>query len=160
MYVLDLVLILCCYVSGAIHTLSNGFKYELAAEVALLTRNIKVRSVAYGARESRSQGGRVLVGTASKGSEGYTGYARVSNTEFANMGQEGYRDSYDPRYVLAYVGTGDVTDIKPSYMKGNTFHHCYSTAIGVFGGNLLPIEDNVVHRTVGAGRLFFLFIMA
>ena len=124
----------------------------MAAEVAVLTRNIKIRSEAYATRESTSQGGRVLVGVMSKGTSGFKGYARISNVEFAYMGQEGFRDDYDPRYAVTYLGTGDVTEIKPSFLKENSFHHGYATAIGMFGANQVPIEDNVIHRTVAAGK--------
>ena len=46
-----------------------------------------------------------------------TGYARVENAEFYHMAQEGYVNYEDPRFALAYLGTGQVTANKPSYIK-------------------------------------------
>jgi hypothetical protein len=83
-----------------------------------------------------------------------SGWARISNIEFYQGGQLGYNEAYDPRFALAWVETGDVTEARPSYVKNSTFHHCFATAIGVFGAGYIAIENNVVHRPVGAGRLY------
>ncbi len=80
-----------------------------------------------------------------------TGYARLSDVEFYHTGQEGWTDSYDPRYSLAFLNAGEVSDAKPSYISKCTFHHGFSPAIGVFGTDKLPIEDNVIYHTVGSG---------
>lgn len=45
------------------------------------------------------------------------GNARVENAEFYHMGQEGYIDYEDPRFALAYLKTGQVTDVKSSYIR-------------------------------------------
>ena len=79
------------------------------------------------------------------------GYARISNVEFHRSGQEGYVAHYDPRFSLAFLDTGTVSDIKPSYVRANAFHDGFSTAIGVFGANELDISNNVIHHTVGSG---------
>lgn len=64
------------------------------------------------------------------------------------MGQEGYIDSYDPRYAVAFMDSGPVTNLKPSYIRNNAFHHGFSPAIGVYNAQNMPIEDNVVHHCV------------
>ena len=64
------------------------------------------------------------------------------------MGQEGYIDPYDPRYVVSFVDTGGITANRPSYVIFNAFHHCFSPAIGVFNMADLKIEDNVIHHTI------------
>lgn len=81
-----------------------------------------------------------------------SGWARVSNTKFVNMGQLGYREAFDPRLAIAYAQTGEVTDIKPSYVRNNVFLYGLSSQIGVFGATGIPIEGNVLHGFVGAGE--------
>nr|XP_039260770.1 fibrocystin-L-like [Styela clava] len=119
--------------------------YDIRAEVALLTRNIKVIGEDYNDLYTHSFGARVLV--AGVGST--RGYARVQNVEFYHTGQEGFIDNYDPRYSLAFLNTGSVDTIKPSSVKRNVFHHGFNTAIGVFGASLLEVKGNIIHHTVG-----------
>lgn len=52
------------------------------------------------------------------------------------------------RYALAFLNTG-VVEGNTSYVRGNSFHDCFITGIGVFGTDNLTVEDNVVHHTVG-----------
>ena len=78
----------------------------------------------------------------------FSGYARISNVEFYHMGQEGYIDTYDPRYAVAFMDSGPVTPLKPSYVKNNAFHHGFSPAIGVYNAQNMPIENNVIHHCV------------
>ena len=68
------------------------------------------------------------------------------------MGQEGWPDYYDPRFSLAFLNTGDVTDAKPSYVTSCAFHDNYNTAFGAFGANGLIFENNVVYKTVGTSE--------
>ena len=50
---------------------------------------------------------------------------------------------------MAFLDIGNI-DRNTSYVRGNSFHDGFNTAIGVFGTNSLEIENNVIHRTVGA----------
>lgn len=52
------------------------------------------------------------------------------------------------RFALAFLNTG-LVEGNASYVRGNSFHDCFNTGIGVFGTDNLPVEDNVVHHTVG-----------
>ncbi|VDH99664.1 Hypothetical predicted protein, partial [Mytilus galloprovincialis] len=117
----------------------NGKTLSVRAEVGLLSRNIKSRRGDYSDLYPESFGGYILVGASSIG----TGYARISNVEFYHMGQEGYTEDYDPRYAIAYVDHGPVSNNKPSYVKSNAFHHGFSPAIGIYNTQSLPVEDNV-----------------
>lgn len=83
----------------------------------------------------------------------FAGYARISNVEFFQSGQEGFNDPYDPRFSLTFLNTGAVSDIRPSYVTNSAFHHGFSPAIGVFGTNGITISGNVIHNTVGTGTL-------
>lgn len=51
------------------------------------------------------------------------------------------------RYCLALL---DVGNLKSSYIRGNSFHDGFNTAIGVFGTHELTVVDNVIHHTVGS----------
>jgi hypothetical protein len=80
-----------------------------------------------------------------------SGYARLSNVEFYHTGQEGYTDEYDPRFSVAFVAVGTVSDIRPSIVTKCSFHNGFNTAIGAFGTSSLNIMDNVVFGSIGNG---------
>ncbi|KAK3107032.1 hypothetical protein FSP39_005622 [Pinctada imbricata] len=127
---------------------ADGWTLEMKAEVGLLTRNVKVIGEAYNGMEQESFGARIIVGRTSQGSTTYIGYARISNTEFYRTGQEGWVESYDPRFSVAWSDLGAVSNVRPSYVKKSAFHHGFSPAIGAYSTDNLPIEDNVIHGTV------------
>uniref|UniRef100_A0A673FZ74 Fibrocystin-L-like n=1 Tax=Sinocyclocheilus rhinocerous TaxID=307959 RepID=A0A673FZ74_9TELE len=116
--------------------------YQLAGNVALLTRNIKIIGQEYPEMNTQSYGARVLVGT-------FFRKAQIRNVQFYNTGQEGWNDLSDPRYSLVFYKLGRV--VGESYIKGCAFHNGFAPAIGVFGTDGLSIEDNVIHHTVGEG---------
>uniref|UniRef100_G3NDK3 PKHD1 like 1 n=1 Tax=Gasterosteus aculeatus aculeatus TaxID=481459 RepID=G3NDK3_GASAC len=118
--------------------------YTLAADVGLLTRNIKIIGEEYPEMISESFGARVLVGSYS-----WNG-AQMRNVEFFRSGQEGWTDSTDPRYSVAFLNLGEVSE-EDSYIQGCAFHDGFSPAIGVFETEGLNVDDNVVHHTVGEG---------
>lgn len=80
-----------------------------------------------------------------------SGYARLSNVEFYHTGQEGFTEEYDPRFSVAYVAVGTVSDIRPSMITKCSFHNGFNTAIGAYGIGSLNITDNVVFGTIGNG---------
>nr|XP_055075127.1 fibrocystin-L-like [Misgurnus anguillicaudatus] len=123
--------------------------YQLAGNVGLLTRNIKIIGQEYPAMNTQSYGARVLVGTFTDGQNTYRGKAQIRNVEFYHTGQEGWNDPSDPRYSLAFLNLGNVAG--ESYIKGCAFHDGFAPAIGVFGTDGLNIDDNVIHHTVGEG---------
>ncbi|XP_043922185.1 fibrocystin-L-like [Protopterus annectens] len=128
----------------------TGQNYTLAADVGLLTRNIKIIGEDYPQLIEESFGARVLVSTFQYKGVQLRGAARIRNVEFYHTGQEGYRDSFDPRYSLAFLNLGQ-TSQNESYVQGCSFHHGFSPAIGVFGTNGLDIDDNIIYFTVGEG---------
>lgn len=134
---------------GETHSVTGtGYSYTLAADVALLTRNIKIIGEEYPDMMKESFGGRVLVGSFSLGGIDYKGKAQIRNVEFHRTGQEGWTDYYDPRYSVAFLSLGQVED---SYLQGCSFHDGFSPAIGVFETEGLFVDDNVIHHTVGEG---------
>jgi len=55
------------------------------------------------------------------------------------------------RYGILFSNLGDYNDSRPSYVVNSSFHHCYSAAIGVLSSAGIPIENNVVYRTISYG---------
>lgn len=81
------------------------------------------------------------------------GYARLSNVEFYHTGQEGFTEEYDPRFSVAYVAVGTVSNVKPSKVTKCSFHNGFNTAVGSFGIGSLEVSENVVYGSVGNGTL-------
>ena len=81
------------------------------------------------------------------------GFAALSNVEFRRMGQFGWTDPSDPRYALAISGINN--DDGSTYVKKCSFNNGYSFGIGAFDSTNITFENNVIHRTVGAGRTMF-----
>ncbi|XP_017158739.1 PKHD1 like 1, tandem duplicate 1 [Poecilia reticulata] len=136
---------------GGTHSVpGSSFSYALAADVGLLSRNIRIIGEEYPAMMVESFGARLLVGTFSSGGVSYQGKAQIRNVEFFRSGQEGWTDYSDPRYSVAFLNLGEVSG-NDSYIQGCSFHDGFSPAIGVFGTAGLSIDDNVVHHTVGEG---------
>uniref|UniRef100_A0A3P9KTK4 Polycystic kidney and hepatic disease 1 (autosomal recessive)-like 1 n=1 Tax=Oryzias latipes TaxID=8090 RepID=A0A3P9KTK4_ORYLA len=116
----------------------TSLSYTMAADVGLLTRNIRIIGENYPEMQSESFGARLLVGT-------FSSMAQIRNVEFFQTGQEGWTDYYDPRYSVAFLNLGE------SYIQGCAFHDGFSPAIGIFGTEGLNIDDNIIHHTVGEG---------
>ncbi|KAM3595703.1 uncharacterized protein V6R79_001361 [Siganus canaliculatus] len=136
---------------GETHAVSGtSFSYTLAADVGLLSRNIKILGQDYPEMMQESFGARVLVGTYSWAGVNYKGKAQLRNVEFFRSGQEGWSDDSDPRYSVAFLNLGEGSG-EASYIQGCSFHDGFSPAIGVFGTEDLNVDDNVVHHTVGEG---------
>ncbi|XP_078542271.1 fibrocystin-L [Lissotriton helveticus] len=128
----------------------TNVSYTLAADVGLLSRNIKIIGQDYPGWYKESFGARVLVSKFTYNNYEYRGSARISNVEFYHSGQEGYRDDYDPRYSVAFLNLDEINS-NESYVQGCAFHNGFSPAIGVFGTNGLNVDDNIIHFTVGEG---------
>ncbi|XP_062266639.1 PKHD1 like 1, tandem duplicate 1 [Platichthys flesus] len=136
---------------GETHSVSGTSRsYTLAADVGLLTRNIKILGQEYPDMMKDSFGARLLVGTYSWAGIDYKGKAQIRNVEFFRSGQEGWIDFTDPRYSVSFLNLGKVTG-NESYIQGCAFHDGFSPAIGVFGTEEMNVDDNIVHHTVGEG---------
>ncbi|CAJ1082786.1 fibrocystin-L-like [Xyrichtys novacula] len=127
----------------------TSYSYTLAADVALLSRNIKIIGEEYDEMMKESFGARVLVGTFTSDGITYRGKAQIKNVEFYRSGQEGWTDPSDPRYSVAFHNLGQVAD--ESSLWCCAFHSGFSPAVGVFGTDELEIVSNVIHHTVGEG---------
>ncbi|XP_067950541.1 fibrocystin-L-like [Watersipora subatra] len=135
---------------------SGETSYSLASEVALLTRNVVVRGGDHADMERLGFGGRILVSSnVSEDDVLLVGWARVSYTQFKHMGQLGYSEAFDPRYAIAYVQTGETSNIKPSWLKGNSFDTGFSPAIGLFGCSGVRVQHNTMYQVVGGGMVVY-----
>lgn len=79
--------------------LPDGRQYKMAAEVGLLTRNIKIEGAddPEGSIPTQDFGCRVIVSKTMANGIEYVGKAKIENVEFKHCGQNGWTDSYDPR---------------------------------------------------------------
>lgn len=89
-----------------------------------------------------------------------TGSANIHNVEFYHSGQEGFTAPYDPRYSLVYLDLGVTDTSKPNIVQGCSFHDGFSPAIGVYNSHGVLIDDNIIHHTVGQGKLSISFLYA
>ena len=89
-----------------------GSTFANAAEVGLLTRNIKIDGSLEGVEEY--YGGRVLVASGADDKIYRQGHATLSNIEFVGMGQYGMTELRDPRFALAFYGMSDAANGKPT----------------------------------------------
>jgi len=133
----------------------NEQTYKIAAAVGVLSRNIKIIGGEYLDQEIDHYGFRIIVSDYSAIVDGintlYKGFARISNVEFQKFGQFGFESQDDSSYGLLFTNLGDYNWLRPSYVKSSTFHHGYSCAIGIFKSNSIPIESNVIYRTISFG---------
>jgi hypothetical protein len=68
------------------------------------------------------------------------------------MGQDGFREDYDPRHAVSYVNTMFNASNKPSEVYNCAFEDIYNAAIGVIGTKDLPVKGNVVLKALGSGK--------
>ena len=138
----------------------SGITYTIAAEVGLLSRNIKIIGESFPGQDEKEFGCRVLVGRycSSQYNKMFTGVAKLKNVEFVNCGQRGFIEDYDPRYSVAFMDIGDTTTSTDerlsldSWVLSCSFNYNYNPAIGVFGSTSnLRLENNVVYRTFDYG---------
>lgn len=132
--------------------LPTGTEYHIAAGVGLLTRNVKIIGAG---SESDLYGFRIIVSDYSISINGiptnYKGYARISNVEFFHPGQFSLDTADDSKYGILFSNLGDYNSSRPSYVKSSSFNDGYSCAVGIFGSNGIPIENNVIYRAYRYG---------
>ena len=136
-----------------------GRDYHQGAEVAILSRNIKLDG-SEGA--DGKVGARILITSFSEQIAGHDylrrGVGQFENVEFKGFGQFGH-DRYDDHrcQILFYNINGllpeeEINDEREnSYVKGCAFHHGYHSAVVAFdNSNNIEISNNVIFGTVGS----------
>ncbi|XP_069771791.1 PKHD1 like 1, tandem duplicate 1 [Narcine bancroftii] len=126
------------------------WRYSLAADVGLLSRNIKITGEDSPNRQEELFGARVLISSFVHSDQEISGYARIKDVEFFRSGQMGYLDYFDPRYSVAFLNVGQMEG-NESYVQGCAIHNGFAPAIGIFGTDGLNIDDNIIYNTLGEG---------
>ncbi|XP_060584412.1 fibrocystin-L-like isoform X2 [Ruditapes philippinarum] len=134
--------------SGGYETV-DGQDIDLGAAVGLLSRLITVEGEVIN-NDPDAWGGRMLVSVTSLENDIVSGYARLHNVLFRNMGQDGFREDYDPRHAVSYVNTMFNASNKPSEVYNCAFEDIYNAAIGVIGTKDLTVKGNVVLKALGS----------
>uniref|UniRef100_A0A8C3TE47 PKHD1 ciliary IPT domain containing fibrocystin/polyductin n=1 Tax=Chelydra serpentina TaxID=8475 RepID=A0A8C3TE47_CHESE len=118
---------------GRSHSIEDGRRVPLAAEVGLLTRNIQIKS-------DTACSGRLLVGRFrnTSGTE-FAGDLRLSNIEILNFGP-----SQLPAIGFSNVSLG-------SSIISSSIHHSCGGGIQAVTSSGISLRDNVVFNTVGPG---------
>jgi len=110
---------------------------DLSAEVALLSRNVKIQGDA--SSELDSWGGHTMVA--------FGGIYRIENAEFYRLGQQGELS----RYPIHFHVSQDYG--KNCYAKYNSIHHSFQRAVAVHGTSYVNVIGNVAFDIVG--HMFF-----
>ena len=114
----------------------HSWSLDERAEVALLSRNVRIRT---DADPERGFGGHVMIFAG--------GDARLSHVELENMGQRGVLG----RYPIHWHRMGDASG---NYLKGAAIHHNNNRCVTVHASDNLLIENNTCFET--PGHTFFL----
>lgn len=128
---------------GEQQSFDNGVVLDMRAEVANLTRNIKISGRDEGEIETRPAD----IESVNVGYGGHTIYLpgseiKIDGVEFAGLGITGESG----RYPVHFHHTGDVDG---SYVKNSSVHHTLNRGIVIHQTNELLVEDNTVFDTVG-----------
>ncbi|CAJ1455792.1 unnamed protein product [Effrenium voratum] len=110
---------------------------DLSAEVALLSRNVKIQGDP--SSELYSWGGHTQAA--------FGGIYRIENAEFYRMGQQGEMS----RYPIHFHVVQDYGQY--SYARYNSIHHSFQRAVAVHGTNYVSVKGNVAYEIVG--HMFF-----
>ncbi|XP_008765159.2 fibrocystin [Rattus norvegicus] len=118
---------------GSAHTLEDSRQICLAAEVGLLTRNIRIQS-------DSSCRGRLLVGSFRKSSgEEFSGILQLLNVEIQNMGSPLYAS-------IEFTGVS-----AGSWVISSTVHQSCTVGIHASSSRGMVLNDNIVFGTKGHG---------
>jgi hypothetical protein len=120
------------------YTRPDGEFVDLSAEVALLTRNVKIQGDP--TSELDSWGAHTMVA--------FGGVYRVENAEFFRCGQQGEMSRYPIHFHVSQEWG------RLSYAKFNSIHHSFQRAIAIHGTDYLTVKGNVGFDIVG--HMFFI----
>ncbi len=142
----------------AAETFANGKSYSIAAGVGLLTRNVKVTGGEYATQFDDLFGSRIIVsdytdylypeGSSVPVTVYYKGFARITDCEFKYFGQFSRSADDDYKYGILLSNLGEFDLTRPTYVRNSAFHNGFATAIGIFNCIKMPIETNIVHRSL------------
>lgn len=141
--------------------LPNGQRYQMAAGVGLLSRNIRIIGEEYPQQFSDLFGFRIIVsdystfayaeGSTTPIAVYYKGHARISDVEFVHGGQYTRESEDDYKYGILFSNLGQYNPTRPTYVRNSAFHDGFAAAIGILISASIPIESNVIHRALSYG---------
>lgn len=67
------------------------------------------------------------------------GNARISNVEFYHSGQEGFRDSTDPRYAVTFLNLGQVCTWIFAYIQNKIFYFWFYFHLTLLTSHILEL---------------------
>lgn len=121
---------------GSTHIMEDGQQIHLAAEVGLLTRNIRIQP-------DSSCRGRLLVGSFRKSSgEDFSGVLQLLNVEIQNMGLPLYSS-------IEFTGVS-----AGSWVISSTVHQSCSVGIHASSSHGVILTDNVVFGTMAMASMW------
>eukprot|EP00931_Biecheleriopsis_adriatica_P101149 TRINITY_DN76357_c0_g1_i1.p1 TRINITY_DN76357_c0_g1~~TRINITY_DN76357_c0_g1_i1.p1 ORF type:complete len:5100 (-),score=780.62 TRINITY_DN76357_c0_g1_i1:121-13482(-) len=115
------------------YTRPDGEYVDLSAEVALLSRNVKIQGDE--SSEKYSWGGHTMLA--------FGGIYRVENAEFFRMGQTGELSRYPIHFHVAQQWGSRC------YAKHNSIHHSFQRAIAIHSTEYVLVKGNVAFDIVG-----------
>ncbi|KAG3289625.1 PKHD1, fibrocystin/polyductin [Ictidomys tridecemlineatus] len=119
--------------TGSVHVMEDGQHIHLAAEVGLLTRNIRIQS-------DTLCKGRLLVGSFRKSSrEEFSGFLQLLNVEIQNFGSPSHSS-----IEFTNVSAG-------SWIISSTVHQSCGGGIHASASHGIILNDNIVFGTAGHG---------
>mmetsp|Transcript_29621 Transcript_29621/g.95059 ORF Transcript_29621/g.95059 Transcript_29621/m.95059 type:complete len:1807 (+) Transcript_29621:66-5486(+) len=133
------------YGAAATQTIS-GQTLEVRAEVALLTRNLRIE----GTERVTQYGCRVLATSFVDSSTTHTGKLQMRDVEIFKCGQSGTK-----RHALELVraapgNPADPTHVNATYLHGLSVWNSFNDGLHVDSTHSLTIQDTVVYSTIGS----------
>lgn len=117
--------------------------------------DIKVSAQTYPAQETDLYGFRILVSDYTAIVNDfvayYRGFARISHVQFTRYGQYDRTAGEDIKFGLLLNNVGAYNASRPNYLRHSAFHHGLGIAVGVFDSSGIPVENNIVHKSIEYG---------
>ncbi|TAH39419.1 MAG: hypothetical protein EYC70_01145 [Planctomycetota bacterium] len=135
--------------------LDSSFDIDERAEVAVLTRNVRVigERLSAGTDAFRWYPHMMFLKGTNRGGGARTPSVRLCATEFTKLGREGVLSRYPLHFhELGDVGPAGVT--KDWFIANCSVHETYNRGIVIHATQDLCIENNVVYNTVGNAYYF------
>ncbi|XP_078678329.1 fibrocystin-L-like [Branchiostoma floridae x Branchiostoma belcheri] len=128
---------------GETRSVSDGSRsYPMAAEVGLLSRNLRVIVTS----SDDNPPVHLHVGQLTEGTRTYTGTARISDVEFTGPSSGGRNQR---SFAMTFTGGSLIGQDQTSYVINSSVHQIQHGGLHPFDSPAINIENNVFYYTVG-----------
>ncbi|XP_066284016.1 fibrocystin-L-like [Branchiostoma lanceolatum] len=128
---------------GETLSLSDGSRsYTMAAEVGLLSRNLRVKVTSSDDKPPVH----LYVGQLTEGSKTYRGSARISDVEFSGLSARGTNQR---SFAMTFTGGSLIGQESASYVINSSVHHIQYGGLHALDSRALEIDNNVFYWTLG-----------